>query len=72
MDVEKYTHHCAEVTVVSAVKGQHRDHCLCFGGCKFFKPGTAEHCEIAAANFALCVKYSLVSPVYECPKFATD
>ena len=57
------------VTVVSAVKGQHRSHCLCYG-CEHFRPGTDEHhCPIAQAVYANCVKHGLVTPVYECPKF---
>ncbi len=67
--IEKYIHHGKEVAVVSEVKGKHRNHCLCFLGCIYFKPNTAENCEIAQSNFDLCVKYNLVTPVYECSKF---
>jgi len=69
MTTERYVHHGREVTVISAVKGQHRDHCLCFQGCRFFKPGQPDHCLIAAKNYALCVEHGLVTPVYECPEY---
>lgn len=70
MEIEKYTHHGIEVSVLAHVKGLHKNNCLCFAGCKFFKPGTTEHCPIASENFALCVKHNIVTPVFECPKFA--
>ena len=69
MITERYTHHGREVSVVAAVKGQHRDHCLCFA-CSKFKPGTPENCPIAQATYENCVKHNLVTPVYECPEFA--
>lgn len=68
--VDKYEHHSVEVTVLSEIKGQHRQHCLCYNGCKFFKPGTSENCEIAKATFKNCVTFNIVTPVYECPKYA--
>lgn len=67
--VERYEHHGRTVSVIAAIKGHHREHCLCFQGCRFFKPGTDDHCEIAAANYALCVQYGLTAPVGECPKY---
>ena len=68
-NVEKYNHHGVDVHVLSDVKGKHRDYCLCFNGCKRFKPESSDNCEIAASNFANCVKYNTVQPVFECPKF---
>jgi hypothetical protein len=67
--IEKYIHHGTEVSVISEVKGKHREHCLCFQDCKYFKPNTIENCEIAQTNFNLCLKYDLVTPVYECAKY---
>jgi hypothetical protein len=67
--VERYAHHGVEVSVVSAVKGQHRDHCLCFT-CERFNPDDSyTNCPIAKAVYANCVKFDLVTPVYECPKY---
>jgi len=71
MDTEKYIHHGVEVTVISRLKGQHREHCLCHQGCIHFKPGKVDHCQIAQANYRTCVKYNIVAPVFECPKYAT-
>jgi hypothetical protein len=66
---EKYEHHGRVVSVISSVKGKHREHCLCFNGCKKFKPSTTDNCRIAQAIFATCVKHSVVTPVFECPEF---
>jgi hypothetical protein len=66
--VSRYVHHGVEVSVVDAVKGQHRDHCLCFS-CAHFKPGRVVNCPIAQAVFDNCVKFDLVTPVYECPQY---
>ena len=68
MKTEKAVHHGVEVTVVSEVAGRHRKICLCFD-CKFFKPGEPDNCPIAQATFDNCVKYSLTTPVTECPVF---
>lgn len=69
MKTEKYEHHGKEVSVVSAVKGMHREHCLCFA-CKNFIPEDREvNCNIANAVFENCVKFHLVTPVYECPEY---
>jgi len=51
------------------LKGRHRSHCLCFQGCRKFKPGEPGNCPAAEANYALCVKYDLTAPVFECPEF---
>lgn len=69
MTIERYVHHGREVSVISAIKGRHRENCLCLQGCKHFQPGEPNHCEIASANYALCVKYGLTAPVGECPKY---
>jgi len=71
MEIEKYVHHGVKVSVISAVKGKHRDHCLCFQGCLHFKPGKPDNCEIAQANFENCVKFNTTQPVFECPRFET-
>jgi hypothetical protein len=65
MNIEKYMHHGAEVSVQTELKGKHRAHCLCYG-CEHFKPG---QCVIAEAVYANCVAHNIVTPVWECPKF---
>lgn len=54
--------------VVSVLKGLHRNCCLCFS-CGKFKPGDPDNCPIAEAVFANCVKFGIVTPMWECPKF---
>lgn len=69
MEVSRYEHHGADVAVITELKGQHREHCLCWA-CGNFKPEDREgNCEIANQLFGLCVKYNLVTPVYECAAF---
>ena len=69
MKIIKYIHHGTEVSVQSHLKGNHKEYCLCYCDCVYFKPGTDDNCEIAKANYELCVKYNLVTPVFECPKY---
>ena len=69
MEIIKYEHHGEMVSVQKDLQGKHREHCLCFQGCVFFKPDTEENCPIAKALFALDKMYMLVTPVWECPKF---
>jgi hypothetical protein len=69
MNTERYKHHNVEVTVVSEVKGKHREHCLCWS-CEHFTPhDRGMNCHIANALYALCVEHSLVTPVYECRQY---
>jgi hypothetical protein len=69
MNVEKYLHHGAEVSVQTELKGKHRAHCLCYG-CEHFKPTEPDRqCKIAQVVYANCVAHNLVTPVYECAKF---
>lgn len=65
---EKYEHHGACVWVQSELKGKHREHCLCWK-CEKLKPGANDNCPIAQELYRNCVKFSLVTPVYECPEF---
>lgn len=65
---EQYEHHGRQVHVISALKGKHREHCLCFQ-CDRFKPGEDDHCPIARLNYQMCVDHGLVSPVYECASY---
>jgi len=66
---EKYEHHGEEVTVRSDFKGKHRKHCLCFD-CDVFKgDDPVMKCSIAEAVFKNCVKFNIVTPVWECRYF---
>lgn len=69
MNIVKYNHHEAEVSVMEHLKGKHRESCLCYANCKYFKPDQLDNCEIAQETFELCVKHNTVTPVFECPKF---
>ena len=69
MQTEIYTHHGRDVHVVSALKGRHRDICLCFS-CATFTPDLRDNnCPIANRVFAACVDHGLVTPVVECPDY---
>lgn len=70
MKIEKYNHHGADVSVRSDLKGRHVEHCLCWQGCKHFAPGKPENCEIAQAVYKNCVQFNIVTPMWECPRFA--
>lgn len=56
------------VWVITWLKGKHRDHCLCYH-CNKFKPCKTDNCKIAEEIFKNCIKFDLVTPVYECPEF---
>lgn len=65
----RYAHHGVDVAVREDLRGKHKKHCLCFL-CELFTPDDREsNCEIANALYANCVKFGVVTPVYECPKF---
>lgn len=65
-----YMHHDRMVMVRSELRGLHRDYCLCFSGCKKFRPDLPrkENCPIADAIYVNCVEYGVVTPVWECPE----
>lgn len=67
---EVYSHHGTDVHVRSDLRGRHRSFCLCFM-CSKLRPGQADNCPIAQAVFENCVKYDIVTPMWECPKFET-
>ena len=70
MKIVNYEHHGMEVKVQEHLKGKHRDHCLCWKNCKHFDPiNRGNNCEIAQANYENCVKFNVVQPVWECPKY---
>lgn len=63
----KYNHHGHNVYVREDLKGKHRSNCLCYL-CDRFNPGTEKNCKIASAVYENCVKYGIVTPVWECPE----
>jgi hypothetical protein len=67
----RYEHHGATVWVRDDLRGEHRDHCLCFD-CKRFHPGSAGNCKVAQATYENCIKHGIVTPVWECPTFRQD
>jgi hypothetical protein len=67
----RYEHHGTTVWVREDLRGQHRDHCLCFD-CKRFHPGSAGNCKIAQSAYEACVEHNIVTPVWECPVFVQD
>lgn len=73
MKITEYIHHGQKVKVQSELKGRHREHCLCFLGCKYFHPDDREeNCVIANNVFENCKKYGIVTPVWECPYYETE
>ena len=69
-EIIEYDHHGVAVSVQENLKGLHREHCLCWLGCKKFKPQNREgNCAIANALYRNCVHYNVVTPVWECPDF---
>lgn len=69
MDIEQYEHHGKTVSVMEELKGKHRQHCLCFAGCRRFFPESPNNCRIAKATFENCVKFGITTPMYECPEY---
>lgn len=66
----QYEHHGATVNVKKKLKGRHKNSCLCFANCRFFRPDSGSfNCQIAQQVYELCVKESLVLPVWECPQY---
>jgi hypothetical protein len=58
------------VYVKKKLKGRHKNSCLCYAPCAKFKPGDWKaNCQIAQEVYELCVRESLVLPVWECPEF---
>ena len=68
ISIIKYYHHDRYVYVREDLKGKHRDFCLCMK-CKRLQPGKQNNCEIAQSVFDNCVKFNIVTPMWECPFF---
>lgn len=69
MKYVEYEHYGNKVKVRKELKGHHRRYCLCHEHCVHFKPNTDDNCEIAQAVYDNCVKFGIVTPMWECPKF---
>jgi len=67
MSFEVYDHHGKDVIVKSNNKGKHRENCLCYGCKKLDLENRENNCPIANAVYENCVKYDIVTPVWECP-----
>lgn len=66
---ERYKHHGESmVWVRSDLKSLHRDFCLCYE-CQRFIPGSSQNCPIAHAIYKNCIRFNVVTPVWECPRF---
>lgn len=66
-EYEIYEHHGREVAVDADLRGDHRMFCLCYN-CRKFHPEDRElNCPIANAVYLNCLKFGIVSPVWECP-----
>ena len=68
MKIIKYVHHDVDVCVREDLKGKHREFCLCYS-CDNFHPGESNNCLIAQAIYENCVKFDVVTPVWECPLY---
>jgi hypothetical protein len=58
--------------VRTKLKGKHRKYCLCHDCSRLNIQNRDANCEIANELFALCVRYDLTTPVFECPYFVLD
>jgi len=62
-----------DVAVIPQNQGKHKDNCLCYQRCRWFKPGTPENCAIAQDLYEFDVRNDLVTPVWECAMYrSTD
>ncbi|HOH62248.1 MAG TPA: hypothetical protein PK698_07260 [Bacilli bacterium] len=58
-----------ELNAQEHLLGKHREHCLCWLGCKYFKPNTPENCEVAQKLFQFDIDNGVTTPVWECIKY---
>jgi len=66
---EQYEHHGEVVWVNSELKGQHREHNLCFSCEKLVINDPETNCPLAQKLFEFCYVDDMVTPVFECPEF---
>jgi hypothetical protein len=65
----RYRHDGRTVWVRRALRGKHRDYCLCWE-CELFAPGKPEeNCPVANAIHALECERGVTTPVWECRTF---
>lgn len=64
----QYEHHNRTVSVREDLKGRHREHCLCYSCSRFDSNGYK--CPIAQTVYENCVKFGVVTPMWECPEFS--
>ena len=65
----QYEHHGALVNVQATLQGRHKEFCLCYT-CANFHPNTLDNCLIAQATYEHNVRYSITTPMWECPAYA--
>jgi hypothetical protein len=65
----KYEHHGKKVWVRDDLKGTHWEICLCYKCSNFYPDSREKNCSIANELFQECLKFNVVIPVLECPKF---
>jgi len=58
-----------ELAVQEQLVGKHRDHCLCWQKCKYFKPNEEDNCPIAQDLFEFDKKFGVTTPVWECETY---
>ena len=66
MQLVEYIHHGIRVKVKKALKGKHRDHCLCHICERFIPNNRAKNCPKANRVYKACKEEGLVLPVWEC------
>jgi hypothetical protein len=72
-EIIKYEHHGKNVSVQEHLKGKHREHCLCYYNCIFFKPEDRENnCSIANKLYQFDVDNNVTTPVWECEKYKKE
>lgn len=69
MSIQQVEHHGKLVWADQANVGTHRANCLCYKGCRHFKPDARDNCAIAQVLYDFCVLYSMVTPVFECASY---
>ena len=67
--IVQYEHHGRTMSVREDLKGQHRDHCLCYACAKFIPHDREANCPIASALYAFDVLAGITTPVWECEVF---
>ena len=66
-----YRHFGKDVTTVTEFVGRNQEICICRQGCKFFKPGEDDNCEITAMSYQLS-KIAGIVLVMTCVKFVQE